>query len=107
MRRICELNLEKYGFQVLEATQGEEALMVEANHPNIGLITSDIRMPKVDGPEFLGRLRQKGWKHPFFFITDGDQTSMDLGQEHQGVINKPFTADSVLNSLTKILKPTC
>jgi two-component system cell cycle sensor histidine kinase/response regulator CckA len=46
------------GHKVLEASDGEEALgIVRQSHPD--LIITDIKMPKMDGYEFVHRLRQE------------------------------------------------
>jgi len=46
------------GHKVLEASDGEEALgIVRHSHPD--LIITDIKMPKMDGYEFIDRLRQE------------------------------------------------
>ena len=46
------------GHKVLEASDGEEALrIVRQSHPD--LVITDIKMPKMDGYEFVGRLRQE------------------------------------------------
>jgi CheY-like chemotaxis protein len=45
------------GHKVLEASDGEEALgIVRQSHPD--LVITDIKMPKMDGYEFVDRLRQ-------------------------------------------------
>jgi signal transduction histidine kinase/DNA-binding response OmpR family regulator len=46
------------GHKVLEASDGEEALgIVRQSHPD--LVITDIKMPKMDGYEFVDRLRQE------------------------------------------------
>lgn len=53
---------------VAEASNGEEAL--EAVHKfSPDLIISDIRMPKMDGIEFLKALREEGNNVPLIFLT--------------------------------------
>ena len=48
MRTLCRVNLEAAGFRVLEAADGDEALMViGADRPD--LILLDIMMPRVSG----------------------------------------------------------
>lgn len=43
--------------EVIEASNGEEALEVLANNHNISLILLDLNMPKMNGFEFLKKLR--------------------------------------------------
>ncbi len=67
---ILELYLTDYHMTILEATNGAEGLARLANaQPD--LIISDIRMPVMDGFEFLEKVRlQPGLIHtPFIFLT--------------------------------------
>jgi CheY-like chemotaxis protein len=54
---LIRVQLEAEGFRVLHATTGEEALAIAAKQP-LALITLDIMLPKMDGWEFLGRIKQ-------------------------------------------------
>jgi two-component system cell cycle response regulator DivK len=48
--------LQASGFRLLEATTGEQAIELAAEHqPN--LVLMDIQLPDIDGVEALGRLR--------------------------------------------------
>jgi two-component system, cell cycle response regulator DivK len=48
--------LQASGFRLLEATTGEQAMKLAAEHqPN--LVLMDIQLPDIDGVEALGRLR--------------------------------------------------
>ena len=48
--------LQASGFRLLEATTGEQAMELAAEHqPN--LVLMDIQLPDIDGVEALGRLR--------------------------------------------------
>ncbi len=55
---ILRYNLQKEGYEVLSASDGEEGLRVaEREHPD--LIILDIMMPKMDGVELCRQLRNK------------------------------------------------
>jgi CheY-like chemotaxis protein len=51
--------LEQQGYQVIEAANGQQALniLVSEALPRIGLIVLDLRMPVMDGHEFLQVVR--------------------------------------------------
>lgn len=54
--RLCEVNLQRAGYEVETAFDGQEALeKVEAETPD--LIVLDVMMPKMDGFEVLKKLK--------------------------------------------------
>ncbi|WP_245540266.1 response regulator [Thermodesulfobacterium thermophilum] len=57
IRQIERKYLEEMGFEVLEAENGEEALKVLNEHPDVQLILLDWHMPVMNGYEFLVKLR--------------------------------------------------
>jgi CheY-like chemotaxis protein len=49
--------LERYGYRVLQAADGEAALRVSAEHDGpIDLLLSDVVMPGLSGPELVAQL---------------------------------------------------
>jgi two-component system chemotaxis response regulator CheY len=93
--------------QVFEAGDGLEAL--EALKGNkVGLILSDINMPKMDGLQFLGRLKSESEYRdvPVVMITtEGSQAkvmeAVTLGAA--GYIRKPFTAEQIKEKLVGLI----
>jgi len=55
--RVELMALRRYGYTLLQATDGEEALQV-AMRDKPDLIIMDIQLPKLSGLEVTGRLRQ-------------------------------------------------
>lgn len=64
IREIEKKYLEEMGFEVLEAENGEIALNILENNPDIKLILLDWHMPIMNGYEFLLKLRTNlKWSH--------------------------------------------
>jgi CheY-like chemotaxis protein len=57
VRKLVSRVLQFRGYQVVEATSGDEALQVIASQPP-DLVILDLRMPGMDGLEVLQRLRE-------------------------------------------------
>ncbi|MEN4101007.1 MAG: response regulator, partial [Anaerolineaceae bacterium] len=56
-QHLLQVNLEKEGYDVITASDGEEALdLVSNRHPD--LVVLDIMMPKLDGIRATERIRQ-------------------------------------------------
>ena len=62
--------LEAEGFKVRTYTNGSEALRGMTSNP-VDLAILDIKMPRMDGMELLGRLRQNT-NLPIIFLTSKD-----------------------------------
>ena len=89
---IIKFNLEKEGYEVIVAFDGEEALeKVEAEDPD--LIILDLMLPKVDGLEVAKRVRAKHTT-PIIMVTAKDSEldkvlGLELGADDY--VTKPFS----------------
>lgn len=89
---IIKFNLEKEGFKVVVAYDGEEALeKVEEEQPD--LIVLDLMLPKVDGLEVARRVRAKHTT-PIIMVTAKDSEldkvlGLELGADDY--VTKPFS----------------
>lgn len=108
---IC-LILENFlskNYDVIYFHDANEALIwLESSVPD--LIISDIRMPKMDGLEFLTTVRQRGFtKHTPFIILSGRDESKEriecykLGA--QDYLTKPFNPEELDELVKKNLFP--
>lgn len=89
---IVKFNLEKEGFEVVTAFDGEEALeKVESENPD--LIILDLMLPKIDGLEVCREVR-KTKDTPIIMVTAKDQEidkvlGLELGADDY--VTKPFS----------------
>lgn len=98
--------LERSGFVVTVAADGEEALArVSGFSPD--LIVLDILMPRLDGRETLRRLRQAGNWTPVILLTQvGESTerAMALEEGADDYLNKPFDPHELVARIRAVLR---
>lgn len=71
LRKLMCIHLERAGYQVLEASDGLEALdMLDYNR--VDLIIADIMMPNIDGYEMIKELRDANIQIPILVVTAKD-----------------------------------
>ncbi len=92
IRDLLRLYLEKEGYEILEAADGEEALRVLQEYGDVAMLLLDIMMPKKDGFHVLKELRKKS-NLPVIILSaktaDNDKIlGLDLGADDY--IVKPF-----------------
>ena len=99
------LALEAEGFSVRTYTDGAEALRGLTANP-VDLAVLDIKMPRVDGMELLGRLRQQS-DLPVIFLTSKDDEVDELMGLRMGAddyIKKPFSQRLLIERIRALLR---
>jgi DNA-binding response OmpR family regulator len=98
--------LERTGFEVAVAADGEQALTkIAAFVPD--LIILDVMMPKLDGRQVLRRLRAAGNWTPVILLTQvGDSTerAMALQEGADDYLNKPFDPHELVARMRAVLR---
>jgi DNA-binding response OmpR family regulator len=61
--------LSPYGFEVLTAPDGQEAITIVENNPDILLVILDLAMPRMDGREWLRWFRGRRQESPVIVIS--------------------------------------
>jgi two-component system, cell cycle sensor histidine kinase and response regulator CckA len=110
VREITALLLVSLGYQVKEASSGEEALrLAQGNREKIDLLMTDVLMPGMSGSELAEVLRASdaGLKVLFYGGHTGD-TMARHGIVHTEVafLQKPFTIDALSKKLKEVLDRT-
>ena len=106
LREFLEIFLSKDGFRVVTAGDGEEALKILEDLP-VDLVLADIRMPKLDGLEFLRLLRQKGINLPVIMITAYASLDTAVEAKKEGAfdyVSKPFRLEDLRHLVQKALE---
>ncbi|MFJ5772044.1 response regulator transcription factor [Psychrobacillus sp. NPDC093180] len=105
MRKLIELHLQKSGFDVLHAENGEEAIQM-VHSISIDLILLDVMMPGKSGFEVCQELREFS-SIPIIFLTALDaKTDLVKGLKLGGddYVIKPFTAIELIARIDALLR---
>ncbi len=109
-RKVLVLLLQKFGFEVIECEDGDDAwraIEEEYGKKNIVAVFSDLMMPKMDGLEFLRRVRnsERTRELPFVFVTavsDADYIMEARSLKSNGYILKPVTYQRLAAKLKEL-----
>ncbi len=94
IRELLTINLKRYGYEVFEATSGEEALQVYDETPNLQLALLDIMLPKMDGFAVCEALRKRDASMGIVMLTARAQESEKIRALKLGAddyVTKPFS----------------
>ena len=69
IRSFVVLNLNRAGYDTLEATTGEEALEILRDHPETRIALLDVNLPGIDGFEVCRRIRATNSKMGIIMLT--------------------------------------
>lgn len=100
--------LKSLGFQVVTASDGEDALaVVEGLRTPIDAVLVDVVMPRLGGPEFVDRLAHRGL-HPAVVYMSGYEDPSRLKRVLETpsmtpLLHKPFTLHALVVVLRNLL----
>ena len=107
MRSIISQMLEDKGHRVATAEDGEEGLRIfEENPSSFNLIMCDINMPKIDGFEFLKKVKTDHPKLPVILLTGTNPDVAEyVGKEYKAdaILKKPFIVEDVMQMVEAII----
>jgi two-component system, chemotaxis family, sensor histidine kinase and response regulator PixL len=110
-RQNVTLTLQKYGYQVIQAGDGKEALEKLRQEPDIKAVFSDVEMPTMNGFEFLSACRKTHAASVLPIIMLTSRSS----DKHRGIakllganeyLTKPYLEQDLLKSLQTCLEAT-
>ena len=102
---LVRLYLEKDGFAVLAAGDGETALAMHARH-DPDLVILDLMLPKIDGLEVCREIRRRG-ETPVLMLTarsDDIDTIVGLELGADDYVTKPFNPRTLVARVKAILR---
>ncbi|MGZ5492050.1 MAG: response regulator transcription factor [Thermoanaerobaculia bacterium] len=89
--------LSPYGFEVLTAPDGNEAIAIVEKNPDILLVILDLAMPKMDGREWLRWFRTMRKESPVIVISAYKLNEEDFELKPSVVLEKPFHVAELLD----------
>ena len=98
--------LERAGFEVRVAEDGETALQSAADYPP-DLLVLDVLMPRLDGREVLRRMRSAGNWTPVILLTqvgESSERAMALEEGADDYLNKPYDPHELVARIHAVLR---
>ncbi len=107
LRDLVRVVLNRHGYAVFEARNGEEAVaLASRSSSRIDLLVSDVVMPKMGGFELAQRLSPLRPEMKVLFVsgyTDDDVASLCSFKEGMPFLQKPFTPDALALKVREVL----
>lgn len=106
MRKLVNDFLTKNGFEVIEASNGEEAVDIFFERNDFDMVVLDVMMPKMDGWQVLKQIREYSTV-PIIMLTAKAEEKDELLGFKMGVdeyISKPFSPKILVARIEAILK---
>jgi len=102
VRQIASAALEAFGYRVITAEDGTEAIAQFAQNTDIRAILMDMMMPYMDGAATI-RALQKMNPHIKVIAMSGLPGGADPGLAVTSFLPKPYTAEKLLSALAEVL----
>ena len=107
VRRVARKILQRYGYTVLEAGSGGEALDISEQYPgSIHLLLTDVIMPGMCGKELVDRWQTRHPKTKVIYTSGYTENAI----VHKGTLNpciffiqKPYRPDALARMVRKVL----
>jgi two-component system, chemotaxis family, chemotaxis protein CheY len=107
MRQMVNFTLKGAGYEVVQATDGVEALDYARGHA-VDLVLTDVNMPRMDGITLVKELRAlPTYRHtPMLMLTTESSQEKKLQGKQAGAtgwIVKPFNPEQLLATIARVL----
>ena len=105
LRHLLRVILQRAGHRVLEAGDGQAALDMIAAHPDVRIVFSDIRMPRMDGMALLDALSGRDLRVVMMSAYGTQDTAVRaLSRGAWDYVSKPFRADEIRICVERIVE---
>jgi two-component system, chemotaxis family, chemotaxis protein CheY len=110
IRKVVKMTLQKAGYEVLEAENGEKAIGVINSGENrllLDVVICDIRMPKINGVEAIAYFRSNYPHVPLIVLTGFPDADMATSFLRQGVVDylvKPVEGEKLRSAVARAME---
>ncbi len=106
VRRAARSILRRRGYTVIEAANGEEALVLAAQNPHVALVVTDVIMPGMNGRELSIRLKDVLPQARVLYMsgyTADRVLEHGITEGELAFLRKPFNADGLAHKVREVL----
>jgi len=107
IRNVAEATLSKFGYRTLTAADGTDAIAVYSQHSKeIAVVLTDMAMPNTDGEALIRALREMNEQIKLVSMSGltSERTDSELAKLNvNAFIAKPFSAETLLKTLAKVI----
>jgi two-component system cell cycle sensor histidine kinase/response regulator CckA len=106
VRSLVRRVLERKGYQVFAASNGQEALDLSTSHDVIDLLITDVIMPEMGGRELASRLAQLRPSLRILFMSGYSEEAVaqhGVFEPGTAFLEKPFTPDTLVEKVRAVL----
>ena len=107
VRSLARIALQRSGYKVLEAGDGEEAIrFLQGYDGRLDLLVSDVVMPNLGGRELSQRVDRDAARRPGVFLsgyTDDAVLKHGINEAELNFLQKPFSPAALANAVRQIL----
>ncbi len=107
VREATKRMLRKFGFTVIEAKHGQDALLLWERHgDSVDVVLTDVVMPVMGGAELIRVLREGRGDLRVVFMSGYTQGTLELSSMDETAtrfLPKPFTTDQLVGTLRELI----
>jgi len=107
IRSLCRQVLVDRGYHVLEACDGEEALVRAGLYRgDIDILVTDVVMPQMSGPALVERVQAARPGIKVLYVsgyTDDDMVRHGVSEDSVALLSKPFTPSALCERVREVL----
>ena len=105
VRALVVATLQRYGYQVMAAVDGMQALELFRTYGHVvDVIVTDVNMPELKGPDLIDAIRADGAEMPVLYISGFTAEALRLGDTapRHAFLAKPFAPVDLARAVQRI-----